>query len=131
MNETVDQIICQIKHPEIGSHHDLIISSLTLSELPPPAICSDLPKAPRASYDTVRVNWTQDCTETFNFLVSKSLQDLRRMWPVTNSKALTSVFIKCTNDILIEGAKATNIVFPSGQSTKKPKRINTLCYKKS
>ena len=126
-SETIDQILCRLDYPEIGSHHDIILSSLYLSEYVRPLQRIELKKAPRTDFKSVNVNWTPDGTKAYSIMVSKQLADLRNLWFDSDSKALTSVFIQCTNDILINCSTATNPGFPNGATTgTKPKYIPTI-----
>ena len=67
-SETIDQILCRLDYPEIGSHHDIILSSLYLSEYVRPLQRIELKKAPRTDFKSVNVNWTPDGTKACSII---------------------------------------------------------------
>ena len=83
--------------------------------------------APRVSYVAPIIQWTQDGVAEYQVIVSEQLRQLRNTWPKSDSKALISVYIKCTNDILINCAMETNPWYlNNSQSICKPKSIPRL-----
>ena len=106
--ETIDQIICRVDHPEIGSHHDVILSTFHIPEKPIPQTEITIQAAPRTTYTSPIIQWTRDGEEAYQQIVSDQLKELRSLWHESDSKALTSVFIQCTNDILINCSMKTN-----------------------
>ena len=106
--ETIDQIICRVDHPEIGSHHDVILSTFHIPEKPIPQTEITIQAAPRTTYTSPIIQWTRDGEEAYQQIVSDQLRELRSLWHESDSKALTSVFIQCTNDILINCSMKTN-----------------------
>ena len=125
--ETISRIICRVDHPEIGSHHDVIMSTFHVPEMPLIQSYAVPEDAPRVSYVAPIIQWTQDGVAEYQVIVSEQLRQLRNTWPKSDSKALMSVYIKCTNDILINCAMVTNSWYlNNSQSICKPKSVPHL-----
>ena len=108
VEETIAKIICKNDHPEMSSHHDIILSDFSLPYQAPPDKSSDLVVAPRTMYERTKVLWTESGVQLYQDLVSAQLQELRQTWLNPSSRASTSVLIQSTNDILNLAATTTN-----------------------
>ena len=108
VQETITKIICKFEHPEISSHHDIILSEFTLPRQDPPPKSNGLVVAPRTTQPRNKILWNEDGIAAYSNLVSDQLQQLRHSWQDPSSKALTSVLLQSTNHILNCAASATN-----------------------
>ena len=108
ITETVTKIICKNEHPEISSHHDIILSEFTLPYQAPLPPTAGLTVAPRTTYQRNKILWTEQGKLAFEKLVSKQLQELRQTWLRSSSLASTSVLIQTTNSIMNLAASNTN-----------------------
>ena len=108
VQETISRIICRNDHPDITSHHDIILSEFRLPYQAPPAKSSGLLVAPRCRYDRNKILWTEQGKTEYRNLVSSQLSELRETSLNPSSKALTSILMQNTNAILNLAASATN-----------------------
>ena len=108
VTETILRIICRNDHPEISSHHDIIISQVSLPHNAPAPRSSNLLVAPRTAVERRKILWTEEGTAEYLKLISSQLHDLRLSWLNASSRAATSVLMQCTNDILNLGASTPN-----------------------
>ena len=107
--EEVVTILCKHEHPDLLSHHDLIISKCTL----PTANTSkensdDLVTAPRLPNNRVKIIWSPEGAANYEQLVGPALVALRGSWLDTTCTASMSVLLQLTNQVLSEAACATN-----------------------
>ena len=106
--ETVTEIVCKNQHPEISSHHDIILSKFNLPYQPSPTPQSGLKVAPRTAYLRSKILWTDEGKDLYRNIVTSQLQELRMTWLDSNSKANISVLLDCTNTVLNIAAITTN-----------------------
>ena len=105
--EHLFQVICQIDHPSLTSHHDALFSHFYLPEKSSDH-CPDPPRAPRIKNERVRINWTQPGSQSYMELVSSSLAGLRDSWLNPKSQSSVSVLLQSTYALLDSCARATN-----------------------
>ena len=108
VSEIVTNIICRNDHPEISSHHDIIISELSLPYQAPPQKQSDLLVAPRTLYERSKIIWSEEGKVQYQRLVASQLHGLRDRWLNSDSKASISVLYQSTNSIMNLAAITTN-----------------------
>ena len=108
VTETISKIICRNDHPEISSHHDIILSEFSLPYQDQPQQSLGLTAAPRCTFIRNKVIWTDAGAAAYQNLVAAQLQDLRQTWLNSNSRACASIMIQNTNSILNLAANATN-----------------------
>ena len=108
LSETVTRIICRNDHPEISSHHDVILSEFTLPHQSPTSKSQDCVVAPRITYTRKKVLWTENGAKIYKKAVATQLCELRQSWHNPSSLASTSILMQCTNDIMSLTASATN-----------------------
>ena len=122
--EEVVTILCKHVHPDLLSHHDMIISKCSL----PTANtrkenCSDLVTAPRLLNNRVKIAWSPDGAASYEQLVGPALVALRSNWLDTSCTASMSALLQLTNQVLSEAACATNrTVSLSSKSDPPPNR---------
>ena len=106
--DILSHIICSKQDTIINSHHDAIVSSLSIS--PVDSETNDLPqKAPRLENNRHKILW-EDCSDEYSSLVSPVLSSLRETWSESPSATSTSIMLQMTSQILSSAAKATNRV---------------------
>ena len=108
VSETVTKIICTNDHPEISSHHDVIMSAFTLPTQILPPVSPDCVVAPRTAYNRKKVLWTENGADMYQKAVATQLYQLRQSWHNPSSLASTSILMQCTNEIMSLAASATN-----------------------
>ena len=85
--ESLTKVICKLKNPLVTSHHDVLLSSFSLSRCQKSAPTPDLPRAPRVSNNRVKVHWCQPGIEDFKNCVGNNLTRLRSTWLDSSSSA--------------------------------------------
>ena len=128
IDESVTDIICKHLHPEIDSHHDLILSEFSLPFDTPPPPPEDLLVAPRVEIDRIKVCWSDEGIIEYEKAVSPHLRRLRESWSQTESKSLFNILLSSTNSILSKSASCTNETVDIGRkhvikSVKKPPEV--------
>ena len=105
ISESIISIFCKHEYPEIDSHHDIIISSVSLPSVPKLDFAQpDLVKAPRIELDRNKILWSKEGIKEFQATVA----DICQRWLNPTSRTSLSILISCTNDILQKVAIATN-----------------------
>ena len=128
LKESVTYIYCKQKHSEIDSHHDAIVSSVTLPVSPQSQPPTDLVTAPKLELMRSKILWSDAGIDNYQKMVSEELSDLRRRWLDPLSKSSLSVLLASTNTLLSRCAMATNqhvdlTAKVSARSEKKPIKI--------
>ena len=108
VTENISKIICRNDHPEISSHHDIILSEFSLPYQAQPQQPVGLTVAPRCTFERSKVLWTDTGATAYQNLVTAQLKDLRQTWLNSNSRACSAILIQNTNTILNLAASATN-----------------------
>ena len=124
VKETVTNILCQLEHPEMSSHHDAIFSEFLLPKAAPTPKSTGLLTAPRTTQHRTKILWSEEGTKSYQDSVSPQLRLLRQTWLDPLSQASTSVLLQTTNEILNLAAKNTNPSRSlSDSSTTKPRKV--------
>ena len=128
LKESVTYIYCKQEHSEIDSHHDAIVSSVTLPVSPQSQPPTDLLTAPKLELMRSKILWSDAGIDNYQKMVSEELSDLRRRWLDPLSKSSLSVLLASTNSLLSRCAMATNqhvdlTAKVSARSEKKPIKI--------
>ena len=120
-NEEVLEIFCQSEFPIINSHHDPILSAITvpIDDLGPSQ--DDLVSAPKVPNNRVRVVWSEENILSYQQAVSEPLSDLRNRWTNHVTKSSFSLLLEVTSKILTSAAAVTN----------KTKALDKVTIKKS
>ena len=108
VTEKVENILCIHEHPELLSHHDVILSSFTIpcEEISPNS--GNLVTAPRCNINRNKIFWSEDGQAKYSELVSPYLREVRNNWLNQNCQASMSVLISVTNKIMSKCATITN-----------------------
>ena len=132
VSEKITSIICRNDRPDISSHHDIILTELTLPYQPPPVAQPDLLVAPRTAYKRNKVLWTQEGILQYQNLIANQLQDLRDRWLLAGSRAATAVLLESTNNIMCLAAVNTNpsVSLNNAMQSKILKPPHSICVAK-
>ena len=84
-SEKLVDIVCSKDEPGVDSHHDVIVSSLTIPVVPT-AVQDLLVTAPRVPNHRHKIIWSEKSIDDYEQLVSPFLNKIRSDWPKQNSK---------------------------------------------
>ena len=103
-------IHCKLEDPRIDSHHDMLISSWTVPDVPLLKPSEDNVTAPKVENNRTRVVWTDAGIENYQHLVVPELERIQQQWLSSSklSKTSLSLLLESTNNILTTTAKMTN-----------------------
>ena len=120
-SETVTEVVCKFDNPLVQSHHDLILSTFSLSPTHSQPKNS-LPEAPRVDNERVRIVWSDEGISQYEEMVGDNLSRLRDTWCNPSSPASMSVLLQSTYGLLSSAAKSTNkAIHLSDPSKPKPR----------
>ena len=106
VSETIYQVVCKLHHPEVYSHHDLLLSQFTLPrEDKTITNPNNLEHAPRINIERSKIVWSKEGLDTYSELVSHQLQQLRLDGPNRPCRAATSVILQSTNRFSLSNHK--------------------------
>ena len=121
--EQVKNILCQKNIPDMGSHHDAIVSVLFLPQDDTRTATDDNICAPRLDIKRRKINWTEEGTQEYAMLVATQLKKIRETWLKPDSQVAMSVLLQLTNCFLDMAASATNVSRPLSTKIKSKKKI--------
>ena len=121
--EQVKNILCQKNIPDMGSHHDAIVSVLFLPQDDTRTATDDNICAPRLDIKRRKINWTEEGTQEYAMLVATQLKKIRETWLKPDSQVAMSVLLQLTNCFLDMAASATNESRPLSTKIKSKKKI--------
>ena len=108
VQEEITKVLCQNVHPEIDSHHDAIVSRVSLPCVPLPDQQNPLVPAPRIVHDRYKICWDNDNIPDYHDKVSNHLARIRKDWFIPSSSLSVSILLDTTNQILSQAARDTN-----------------------
>ena len=112
------------ENSNIDSHHDLIISTISLPFVEHENTTYN-EKAPKIDNTRIKILWSEDGIEQYQKLVSPVLSSLRDSWLDISSSSSISILLQSTNEVLSTAAKATNKHIKLGDKPKiKPSFIS-------
>ena len=107
--EVVDRILCLKSNPNIDSHHDIILSHVSIPTRKPTGNDKDMNiVAPRVENDRVKIIWSTEGIQGYQQLINPILPSLREEWLDDSSPYFISTLLHATNEILSSAAIATN-----------------------
>ena len=125
-------IYCKEDYPEIDSHHDIILSSVTI----PAAACpystpEDLVSAPIFQHKRQKILWSSEGIAKYEDEVAAKLSECRIKWLNPLSRTSIAILLCQTNSILSTAAMATNKYLDLHKTTvskseRKPNEIKIL-----
>jgi hypothetical protein len=114
--------ICKNQHPLVNSHHDLILSDVSLPPSISPFIDSSLPMAPRVPNERAKILWSEEGISDYQSVIGPCLDNLAARWSSPGSRTSISILLSATNSLLHTAATSTNRFMDlSKPATPKPK----------
>ena len=107
-HESVLKVICSRDSPNVDSKHDMILSEFSLQEEPTNDALDPPLAAPTVENKKHKIVWSEIGIHNYETLLSPTLEELQHNFQDTQSPALFSVILQCTNEALSSAAKATN-----------------------
>ena len=129
VNEAVTSILCVHDHPELLSHHDVIMSNFTIPTYDQPPITTKLVAAPRCDHTRTKINWSDEGKVKYADLVGPYLREAREKWLNSSSQTSMSVLLSLTNSIMSKCACQTNDFKIVGQKLRTKSRKIPLAIK--
>ena len=137
VRESVISIRCVKDHPDMLSHHDMVLSVCSVPPVPhhcPGAAKDDLVTAPRIPNKRERIVWSDVGIDSYESQISPILRQIRQDWLHPQSQASISVLLKLTNHALSSAARATNKAVslsskPVLKSKSTPRSIRLSCQR--
>ena len=122
-------IICKHDNPLVASHHDIVLSSWSLTD-----ICEEVPSqglltAPKVANNRSKVIWTEEGIDAYQDLVRPHLSRLQELWLSSKpSKTALSLLLESTTNILTTSASMCNRTItlssrPSPKSRRTPRQV--------
>ena len=102
------KILCKHEIPTILSHHDIILSTFTISSEVIRTKNNDLVNAPRIANNKQKVVWSAEGTLDYEEQVAPLLKRVRRRWLDPDCQASVSILLQMTNSVMNLVAKSTN-----------------------
>ena len=122
-SEKIVDILCQANYPEVDSHHDIILSSVTLPFLAS-APTEGLILAPRIPSSLHRITWTDCNLPAYEAEVSDALARIRQNWQEPGSPVSVSILLELTYKVLSNAALKTNrSVHPNQKNKRKHLKV--------
>ena len=127
--EQIKSVRCKLDHPDMLSHHDMLLSECSIPALPVASNPSEqLLSAPRMNNSREKIVWSADGAAEYEGLVTPALSSLRESWLQPSCKASMYVLLQLTNYALTNAASATNKAISLAVKTRnkiahKPKQI--------
>ena len=98
--EKITDILCKNEIPAMNSHHDAILSMLTLPiSLQQESSSADLLVAPKLDHQRTRITWSDQGIQDYSTVASGHLRRIRNTWMDPSSQASMSVLLQLTNSI--------------------------------
>ena len=123
VTEMVTEVLCKFDHPEIQSHHDIILSRFSVPTIQTPPSSSGLVRAPRVNITRDKILWSPEGIEKYESAVTQLLPSLRSRWLEPGSKSSIKILLQCTNSLLAMAAAASNRVSCLTRKPEKSARI--------
>ena len=121
ISESLTSVICKSHNPLIQSHHDIILSTFTLS----PAEITPLDEnitAPKVDNNRVKILWSEEGIAKYQEYVGDHLTRLRETWSDPSSPASMSILLSSTYSLLSSAATQTNKSIPLSEPPKQKPR---------
>ena len=123
-SEKIAAILCQDDFPEIDSHHDIILSTLTLPFKSQDKVDDKLITAPKVANNKHKIIWNDENLPSYQAEISNKLQTLRKNWSTPGSSVSVSILLDLSNQVLSEAALSTNKSSSlSKKSDKRPMKL--------
>ena len=104
--EAVLNIICKFHDWLVDSHHDIILTTMSLPTSVEEHSDVNLVQAPRIDNNRVQIIWADDKIEEYKMEIADRLTSLRQRWFQTPSKTSVSILLEMNNIVLTDAAKS-------------------------
>ena len=108
VEEKVDKIICKHDNPLLLSHHDIILSSVSLPLHTVTEEGTELVTAPKLPNERVKITWSDEGVKRYQISVAPQLRLMREAWLDSASPASLSVLLELTNLVMSSTASSSN-----------------------
>ena len=108
ITESLSEIICKFENGLVESHHDIILTTVSLPLAETSHDTEDLIVAPKIVNCRTRILWDDENIPKYQAAVSRKLVDLRSRWQDPSSKSSISLLLHLTSSLLVDSAKSTN-----------------------
>ena len=100
--------LCKNQDPLIHSHHDILISKLSLPNLEKEPCQSPVHQAPKIENKRVKILWSEEGISAYQTILESHLDELSSRWLDVSSSSSISVLLTATNEVLHLAATTTN-----------------------
>jgi hypothetical protein len=81
VTETIDKIEYSLDNPMVDSHHDLLVSTMSIPSLPPsPTQRPSKPQSPQVPNTRQKIIWSEDGIQNYHKIVTHHLSHIRECW---------------------------------------------------
>ena len=125
VSEIVDKIECTLDNPMVDSHHDLVVSTMSIpSVTPSPIQRSSNVQAPQVPNTRQKIIWSVDGIQEYHQILAHHLPQIRERWLDPSSPSSMSILFQLTNMIMSETAAMFNKVVSLSET--KPTRSSKV-----
>ena len=111
VSEQVSEIVCELEHPTMSSHHDLIASTFTLPPIKLESVdVSNNVTAPRVPNHRFSTRWSDEGVSDYREAVTPLLSQIRETWGNTAGTLSVSIMLSTTYAAMNIASKSTNKV---------------------
>ena len=114
--ESFMAVICKFENYLVDSHHDIILSKISLPVVDVKEADDDLIVAPKIENTRVKILWKDECIPSYQKEVADKLSILRENWSISTSRSSLSILLDLTNTVLNNAATTTNRHIKLGDS---------------
>ena len=109
VSEYLVDIVCELQHPLMFSHHDIIISTCSIpTQQPQPSDNEQNITAPRSENNRFRTVWTDEGVAEYKEQLSPLLPEIRKTWGSSPSTSNISLLLSSTYMAMNMISKSTN-----------------------
>ena len=119
VSETLLEQVCKHQHPLVYSHHDLLISEMSLPTTSSPSV-SSAPPAPKIPNERTKIKWSEAGIVDYQVVIGNGLDDLASRWCNPESPANISILLSATYSLLQTAATSTNMFIDLSISLRHP-----------
>ena len=106
--ESLQRIECGLTNPLIDSHHDLLVSTVSIPSSDEEDSTDGNVVAPVIENKRVKVIWSEQGIEEYQLLIHPHLERLQELWLNSPSKTSVALLLESTNNLLSSCAAKTN-----------------------
>jgi hypothetical protein len=126
VSEYLVDIVCELKHPLMFSHHDLIISTCSIPTQQPQVIDNEGNiSAPRTENIRFRTIWTEEGVAEYKEQLGPLLTEIRQTWGSSPSISNISLLLSSTYTAMNMISKSSNKCYNTADSPKPKDTLST------